>query len=284
MSTFAVKSHRLQLDGAAVASRASPNRGGALAPDGIVVHDTAGDIDGAGSVDWLCNKAAKASAHLVVHRDGRVTQLVPFNVVAWHAGVSSFRGRSGCNGFSIGIEIASPGRLGPAAGGGWRTAYGAAIPKDDGFLVEEAHTTVHGYGAWLHYSDAQLAAVTAICLALRVAYPAIAWIAPHWEISPGRKVDTGPLFPLEGLRARVFGEGAAEPAADGTDAATIADVNQRRWPSLADNVLQVLPKGTRVRTIRSGVFENNNDWARWHLVEAPGLGEGWVHGAYLDLD
>lgn len=283
MSTFAVKSHRLNVDATPALYRSSPNRGGALAPEGIVVHDTAGDIDGAGSVDWLCNKAAKASAHLVVHRDGRVTQLVPFNVVAWHAGVSTFRGRSGCNGFSIGIEIASPGMLGPVPGG-WRTAYGAAIPKEGGFLVEEVNTTVHGFGAWLHYSDAQLAAVTDICLALRAAYPAISWIAPHWEISPGRKVDTGPLFPLEGLRARVLGDGVAEPAPDGTDAVTSAGVNHRRWPSLADNVVRVLPKGTRVRTVRSGVFENNNDWARWHLVEAPGLGEGWVHSAYLDLD
>jgi N-acetylmuramoyl-L-alanine amidase len=283
VSSFGLKAHRLTRDGTSVAYRASPNRGGALAPDGIVVHDTAGDIDGAGSVDWLCNNAAKASAHVVVHRDGRVTQLVPFNVVAWHAGVSSWRGRSGCNGFSIGIEIASPGKLVRAAGG-WRTAYGAAIPKEEGFLVEEADTTVHGYGAWLHYSGAQLAAVTGICFALRAAYPAIAWIAPHWEISPGRKVDTGPLFPLEGLRARLFSDGAAEPSPDGTDATTNAGVNQRRWPSLADNILRVLAKGVRVRTIRSGIYDNDGDWARWHLVEVPGIGEGWVHGAYLDLD
>ena len=283
MSSFGLKAHRLTRDGTPVAYRASPNRGGALAPEGIVVHDTAGDIDGAGSVDWLCNKAAKVSAHVVVHRDGRVTQLVPFNVVAWHAGVSSWRGRSGCNGFSIGIEIASPGKL-VQAGHRFRTAYGAPIPDDDEHVAEECNTSVHGSGWWLQYSRAQLEAVTELVLALRGAYPAISWLAPHWEVSPGRKVDTGPQFPLAALRERAFAAGNAEPSADGTDAITTVGVNQRRWPSLADNVLRVLPAGTRVRTIRSGVYINTGERARWFLVEAPGLGEGWVHGAYLDLD
>jgi hypothetical protein len=60
LSTYAVKSHRLQIDDAAVPYRPTPNRGGALAPTGIVVHDTAGDLAGIGSIDWLCNRAADA--------------------------------------------------------------------------------------------------------------------------------------------------------------------------------------------------------------------------------
>ena len=35
----------------------------------------------------------------VVERDGSVTQLVAFDRVAWHAGQSQWRGRSGCNAF-----------------------------------------------------------------------------------------------------------------------------------------------------------------------------------------
>lgn len=283
MYTSSIKSHRLQVAGAPAPYRASPNRGGALSPVGIVVHDTAGDIDGAGSVNWLCNRAARASAHLVVHRDGRVTQLVPFNVIAWHAGISCWQGRSGCNGFSIGIEIANPGKLMPLGNGRFRSAAGVPTIAGDGVEVAPFKTTVHGEGWWLHYSDAQLAAVTAICLALKSAYPTISWIAPHWEISPGRKVDTGPQFPLMALRERVFSGSAAEAAPDGTDAVTSAGVNQRRWPSLADNILRVLPRGTRCRVLRSGVYTTDNDEARWFLVDAAGA-EGWVHGAYLDLD
>lgn len=47
----------------------------------------------------------EVSAHLLIRRDGELVQFVPFNRRAWHAGVSCFAGRSGCNDFSIGIEL-----------------------------------------------------------------------------------------------------------------------------------------------------------------------------------
>lgn len=47
----------------------------------------------------------QVSAHACIRRDGRVTQYVPFDRKAWHAGVSSFQGRKACNDFSIGIEL-----------------------------------------------------------------------------------------------------------------------------------------------------------------------------------
>src|SRR5690625_2535793 len=47
----------------------------------------------------------RVSSHLLIRRDGELVQFVPFGKRAWHAGVSSFRGRSACNDFSIGIEL-----------------------------------------------------------------------------------------------------------------------------------------------------------------------------------
>lgn len=47
----------------------------------------------------------EVSAHLLIKRTGEVIQFVPFNLRAWHAGISSFQGRSNCNDFSIGIEL-----------------------------------------------------------------------------------------------------------------------------------------------------------------------------------
>jgi len=47
----------------------------------------------------------RVSSHLLISRDGKVTQYVPFHMRAWHAGESSFRGRSFCNDYSIGIEL-----------------------------------------------------------------------------------------------------------------------------------------------------------------------------------
>lgn len=47
----------------------------------------------------------RVSAHFLIYRDGELVQFVPLTQRAWHAGVSSWRGRERCNDFSIGIEI-----------------------------------------------------------------------------------------------------------------------------------------------------------------------------------
>jgi AmpD protein len=45
------------------------------------------------------------SAHFLVDRRGRITQFVPTGRAAYHAGASRWRGRAGCNDFSVGIEL-----------------------------------------------------------------------------------------------------------------------------------------------------------------------------------
>ena len=47
----------------------------------------------------------KVSSHLLISRDGVISQYVPFNQRAWHAGQSEYQGRKQCNDFSIGIEL-----------------------------------------------------------------------------------------------------------------------------------------------------------------------------------
>jgi len=47
----------------------------------------------------------RVSSHYLIRRDGALVQFVPMARRAWHAGVSSWRGRSACNDFSIGIEL-----------------------------------------------------------------------------------------------------------------------------------------------------------------------------------
>lgn len=64
----------------------------------LVWHETAGAY--AGSVSWLCNPAAQASAHLVIREDGaEATQLVHLAVKAWHC--------AAFNGVSVGVEHAN---------------------------------------------------------------------------------------------------------------------------------------------------------------------------------
>ena len=47
----------------------------------------------------------RVSSHLLIDREGDVTQFVPFHKRAWHAGRSSLNGRQECNDFAIGIEL-----------------------------------------------------------------------------------------------------------------------------------------------------------------------------------
>lgn len=51
----------------------------------IVDHITGGGYPGCRT--WLCNPAAKSSAHYIVARSGEVVQLVKDEDTAWHAGI-----------------------------------------------------------------------------------------------------------------------------------------------------------------------------------------------------
>lgn len=81
----------------------SPNSSAPLTPQGIVLHHTGGSY--AGAVAWCMNPQSKVSYHCIVNTDGNRTQLVADNRRAWHAGVSTFKGRSNCNTFLLGIAV-----------------------------------------------------------------------------------------------------------------------------------------------------------------------------------
>ena len=100
----------------------------------------------------------RVSSHLLIRRDGVVTQYVKFTDRAWHAGRSSFQGRAACNDFSVGIEL-------------------------------EGTDTIP-------YEPAQYLALADVVAALCAAYPSLsaARLVGHSDIAPGRKTDPGPAF------------------------------------------------------------------------------------------
>jgi N-acetylmuramoyl-L-alanine amidase len=61
------------------------------------------------AIDWLSRAESGVSCHYVIDEAGRITQLVPEALRAWHAGASCWRGESDINSHSIGIEIQNPG-------------------------------------------------------------------------------------------------------------------------------------------------------------------------------
>jgi N-acetylmuramoyl-L-alanine amidase len=197
--TFEIRNGRL-LGAPFVNANAS---GGTLKPTLIILHDTAGRLDKGSSVNWFRSKECTTSAHVVVERDGTITQMVPFNKRAWHAGQSEWQGKRLCNSFAIGIEIVSPGKL-DANGRAWFHKSGG----DPGFRregLQHAATKEHGDGWWLPYTPEQIRAVKDLCRALVAAYPEVNDIATHWQVSPGRKIDPAPIFPLKEVEDFAFG-------------------------------------------------------------------------------
>ncbi len=168
--------------------------GSIIKPVLLVIHFTAG-MSGASSIGWWRNPAAKgASAHIVIDRDGTVIQCRAFNKTAGHAGVSKWKGRTGCNGFSIGIELANAGDSvsgdPPKAFGKYPLYAGATVAK---------HKNGGRTSTWENYSEAQVIACLEVSKTL-VAYYKLSDLVGHEDIAPSRKNDPGPAFPMTMLR------------------------------------------------------------------------------------
>lgn len=170
---------------------ASPNynvRPIGLSIDAIVVHNISlppnefGACDTNGThyvkalftnqLDWDAHpyfqtiKGAEVSAHLLIERDGAITQFVNFNERAWHAGRSSYLGRPECNDYSIGIELEG--------------------------------------SDFTPFTDMQYDRLAQVVSAIYEAYPKTRrHLTGHSDIAPGRKTDPGDYFEWARLRQLV---------------------------------------------------------------------------------
>jgi N-acetyl-anhydromuramoyl-L-alanine amidase len=152
----------------------SPNfddRPDASAIDLIVIHNISlppGEFGGPGVVALFRNtlnpadhpyfqtiQELKVSSHFFIRRDGELIQFVSCLKRAWHAGLSTWRGRERCNDFSIGIELEG---------------------TDD-----------------VAFGDDQYRVLGELTVALKAAY-SIQDVVGHSDIAPGRKSDPGPCF------------------------------------------------------------------------------------------
>lgn len=106
----------------------------------------------------------RVSSHFLITRQGALWQFVSCDVRAWHAGVSSFEGRTNCNDFSIGIEL------------------------------EGLEGTP--------FESPQYDTLAETCIQLRTRYPICA-ITGHEDIAPGRKADPGKRFDWGALERRL---------------------------------------------------------------------------------
>jgi N-acetylmuramoyl-L-alanine amidase len=250
----------------------SPNVGGELQPEYLVMHYTAGP-SATSAVNWLTNKEARASAHLVIGRDGSVTQLVPFNRVAWHAGASFWEGREGLNQYSIGIELDNAGRL-TRQGDHWRAWFGTEY--EDADVIEAVHKHETELCGWHIYAPKQLQVALQVANVLVTKYGLLD-VVGHEDIAPHRKSDPGPAFPMANFRAPLVGR------QDDVEAryVTTANLNIREGPGTEHATLpgSPLPVGTKLEIIKRQAL-----WAFVDVLEevegAADL-EGWVHTRFI---
>lgn len=269
-----IKNHLLMLDtGKQATFKPTPNRGGRYTPQYLVMHFTAATT-AASAVNWFLNPAASASAHLVIAPDGAVTQCAPFNIVTWHAGRSQWNGLTGLNQFSIGIEIVNAGRL-EKRGDKWTCQVDkATIPDED--VVMATHRNETQVAAWHEYTSKQLEVSLQVALAL-VNHYGLKDVLGHDEISPMRKSDPGPAFPMGSFRSKVMGR--KDETLDEyvtADKLNIRSGAGAQFPTITD---APLPKGTPVLVLKT---EGN-----WSFVDVlttvKGLMdlEGWVSSKFL---
>lgn len=269
-----VKNHRLYENGDPVKYVSSPNYSGEIIEhEYLVMHYTAGtSVDS--SIAWLTNRRAQASAHLVIARDGSITQLVPFNKVAWHAGRSAWGSRVGLNRYSIGIELDNAGILTKRLTH-WANWSGKKIPEDE--VIVKRHKNDEEESGWQSYGDIQLEVAMEVASVLANKYEFID-VVGHDDIAPGRKRDPGPAFPMASFRAHVFGRSGDE---DGLYKTT-TNLNIRSGPGTEYEMLpgSPLPKGSELL-----ISENVGNWRFVDVLdEVNGVAdlEGWVHGRYLE--
>lgn len=139
--------------------------------DMLVLHYT-GMTSASAALDRLCDPEAKVSSHYLIDEDGSVYSLVPEEMRAWHAGLSSWRGQTDVNSRSIGIELVNPG---------------------------------HEFG-YRPFPKAQMDALIPLARSILSAHP----IPPrnvvgHSDVAPARKDDPGELFDWKELAAEGIG-------------------------------------------------------------------------------
>lgn len=263
-----VRNHILEGDG--IAQKETPNKGGVIEPKYLVFHYTAGRSAEA-AIDWLCNPVANASAHLVFGRDGGITQLAPFNVKTWHAGISHWEGLTGLNQYSIGIEMDNAGRL-QKAGAKYRAWFGLEYPEDE--VIQARHRFETDFSYWHIYTEIQIERALELASILVKTY-SLRDILGHEDIAPGRKSDPGPAFPLVNIRAKVFGR---SEDADEIYEVAADSLNIRKGHGIEyDTVSSPLLRGTRV-----ALLERRDRWSKVD-VTGPNDLEGWVYNKYLKI-
>jgi N-acetylmuramoyl-L-alanine amidase len=246
----------------------NPNSRGSFArgrPVGILLHYTAGGV----AAERLAGKGgSNVSAHFSIDRNGDVYQCGDMDQQLWHAGVSQWKGMTGLNQWFIGIEQANFGY--------WRQEHGVPSfekAKASGWLQAPHKNNPGRQMYWEPYPEKLLASSEAVCRWLIDEIPTIKMICGHDDVSPGRKADPGPAFPMGRFRSILMPDNMDKPpkykvvVSDflNVRASPSASAEKRDWgPLQPDEIVEYL-----------------REEGSWYLIRNKDGKEGWASSLYL---
>jgi N-acetylmuramoyl-L-alanine amidase len=259
--------------------------GDTIDPKFIVNHYTAG-YTAQSAIQTF--KTTIIAAHLVIDRDGTVTQMVPFNKKANHAGPSEWAGVKMLNGHSIGVEFVNIGWAKMRNDGRLVDAYGRILPQSEADSYIEAPNPRVGSGRifWQPYTEEQIAIGIEIEKAIIATYT-IRDIVSHEEIDTRHwKTDPGPAFPMNRFTSLLRGVETVksdQPLNGMVGVVNTATLNIRGGADTSFPVIGISQKGSRL-----GIIEFSGGWYRVHTVTKdasgkPVEGSGWVSSQFVDV-
>ena len=253
-------------------------------PKFIIMHFTTGTRMES-TINHFKDPSAGVSTHLLIGRDGRVVQFLPFDRIAFHSGYSWWEQQSNLNKNSIGIELDNAGLL---------------IRKDNKwqrhkiFIPDrEVQQAVHWkqftpndrsrYPGWQKFTKIQLDVAMNIVKALVERYPSIVEILGHDDVNLRNRYDPGPLFPMKRFRQALFGRKLPHIEEYFINHPTHIYSNfQGRLPNPKENVFdKPLPAKSQVK-----VLKQEGDFTLVTVIKSPddGLkGTGWIQSVSLDM-
>lgn len=181
-------------------------------PKFIIMHFTTG-AKMESTISTFKNPSSGVSTHLLIGRDGRIVQFLPFDAIAHHSGYSWWERQSNLNNTSISIELDNVGILSRTKKGEW-TRRGIIFtenqvgrdyhekqyrPRDPGKFEEKKP-------GWEKFSDVQIQVALKVVSALHKRYKdSIVEILGHDVVNLRNRYDPGPMFDMKKFRLELFG-------------------------------------------------------------------------------
>lgn len=257
----------------------------------IIMHFTTGTRM-EGTINHFKDPSSLVSTHLLIGRDGRVVQFLPFNKIAHHSGFSWWEQKKNLNTMSIGIELDNAGLL-IKRKDGW---YRRKMKFEKKQILRKPHLKQYiplkpdgkpdreKFPAWERFTDVQLEVAFKIVEALVKNYKSIEEILGHDDVNLRNRYDPGPVFPMNDWRKKLFNR--KEPKIDKYAINHKTDLYgnfEGRLPNTKQATFDApLPAGALVKVLRK-----EPDFTLVTVLKSKdprAKGTGWIQTVSLDTE